>query len=526
MSRLHIRLTIVLIIALGLFLRLFTIEEGVFWIDEANTYHIAKVPLADIPEKLANDSSPPLYYCMLHLWMQWFGISEYALRSLSVVFSVLLLFAVFYISTACFSAQAGLWCAYIIAMSPLQIFYSQSARMYTLLPLLATLSVFQLVMFLNTSQVRHLVLYMLTTAMALLTHNFAFYILPVHLFLIIYSRKIHKWWIWLPAFGIIGFSYLPWLQTLIVQITACDTYVWFSDIWKKRSLFTSIYITLVSFSPGGKHMPYSGLEPLPYFKLPAAAYVCLAAAGMWTALKNRRGVPVPSGVWVVAFLTIPVLCALAVSYMLVPHFVSSRVDQMVFPAYALLVSLGVCSVRSKYARWLFALIIFIFGLYSTLHFHPDYKKAPFEGTQRDLARILSAEMMPDDILLCTSLSRASLEYYLDRLPRKPKIFSFPGSTAEHLGGQDDATLLGNREELSREAQHVLHQVRDAGNNASRLFVVLVKNRVNSVLEVALENDKKIRHIRRLGIFRQVGDFDNAEAHMYDMSGAYQTIPID
>ena len=51
-----------------------------FWIDEANTYAIAQGPLEQIPARLSNDASPPLYYFLLHFWMNYFGTSEFALR--------------------------------------------------------------------------------------------------------------------------------------------------------------------------------------------------------------------------------------------------------------------------------------------------------------------------------------------------------------------------------------------------------------------------------------------------------------
>src|SRR5579859_4888800 len=56
-----------------------------FWEDEAITTGIASHPLAAIPGLLRHDGSPPLFYFLLHFWMQAFGSGESATHSLSLV---------------------------------------------------------------------------------------------------------------------------------------------------------------------------------------------------------------------------------------------------------------------------------------------------------------------------------------------------------------------------------------------------------------------------------------------------------
>src|SRR5215208_1038827 len=49
-----------------------------YWIDEGLSVGIGSHPLLDIPGLLVKDGSPPLYYMLLHVWMGWFGTSEFA----------------------------------------------------------------------------------------------------------------------------------------------------------------------------------------------------------------------------------------------------------------------------------------------------------------------------------------------------------------------------------------------------------------------------------------------------------------
>ena len=65
--------------SLSLLLR--TTELGIgFWIDEGLSVGIADRPLGDIPAALRKDGSPPLYYMLLHFWLDLAGDSEEGVR--------------------------------------------------------------------------------------------------------------------------------------------------------------------------------------------------------------------------------------------------------------------------------------------------------------------------------------------------------------------------------------------------------------------------------------------------------------
>src|SRR5579862_7348339 len=62
---------------------------GQFWMDEAITTGIASHSLSAIPGLLRHDGSPPLFYFLLHFWIQAFGASETATHWLSLLFGLL-----------------------------------------------------------------------------------------------------------------------------------------------------------------------------------------------------------------------------------------------------------------------------------------------------------------------------------------------------------------------------------------------------------------------------------------------------
>ena len=59
-----------------------------YWIDEAISVGISSHPLGQLPHLLREDGSPPLYYVLLHVWMNAFGRGEVATHWLSEIFAL------------------------------------------------------------------------------------------------------------------------------------------------------------------------------------------------------------------------------------------------------------------------------------------------------------------------------------------------------------------------------------------------------------------------------------------------------
>src|SRR5512139_2767685 len=113
--------------------RFFQLDAQSFWNDEGTSARVAERSLPLITAAAIGDIHPPLYYYALHFWRGLFGSSEFALRSLSAVLGVLLVGLTFLIGRKAFSAGVGLLAAFVAAINPFQIYYSQEARMYMLL---------------------------------------------------------------------------------------------------------------------------------------------------------------------------------------------------------------------------------------------------------------------------------------------------------------------------------------------------------------------------------------------------------
>ena len=117
-----------------------TTELGIgFWIDEGLSVGIADRPLGDIPEALRKDGSPPLYYMLLHFWLDLAGSSE-AGRALAqpAVRAAGRSRSRFWAGRAVWGTdKAGWFSAILMAFNPFLAQYAQEARMYSMVAFLA-----------------------------------------------------------------------------------------------------------------------------------------------------------------------------------------------------------------------------------------------------------------------------------------------------------------------------------------------------------------------------------------------------
>src|SRR3954469_13335581 len=125
------------LVAVSLLLR--STELGIgLWIDEGLSVGIADRPLGAIPHALQQDGSPPLYYMLLHFWLDLAGRSEQGVRSLSLLCGLVASPVAWWAVKANWRSHKAAWiAATLMAFNPFLAEYSQEARMYSLVALLA-----------------------------------------------------------------------------------------------------------------------------------------------------------------------------------------------------------------------------------------------------------------------------------------------------------------------------------------------------------------------------------------------------
>jgi len=113
-------------------LRLGGLGAKSLWFDEAYSAMHSQQPQATIWSRLGArpETHPPLYYSGLHYWMQAVGTSETAVRLPSALMSLLNLGLLYALGRRLFNRRVALLAMGLLALSPLDLWYAQEARMY------------------------------------------------------------------------------------------------------------------------------------------------------------------------------------------------------------------------------------------------------------------------------------------------------------------------------------------------------------------------------------------------------------
>ena len=133
---------LILIVLLGAVLRLYQLGTESIWWDEAWTIYAVSQPFASMLSIVARDVHPPLYFVILYPVVHLFGTSEAVMRLPAAIFGIMTIPLIYVVGTYFFSQREGLISAFLLSISVHHIYYSQEARMYTLVVLLSLLSVY------------------------------------------------------------------------------------------------------------------------------------------------------------------------------------------------------------------------------------------------------------------------------------------------------------------------------------------------------------------------------------------------
>jgi hypothetical protein len=214
----HVDLLVVSAITLIAFaLRVDELGVPSFWWDDSYSAMVASGSLSDIVATLAQqDFHPPLHYFLLHYWLRLVGTGEFSLRYLSVIAGVLAVPAAWIAGRRIFGPLTGLLAAALFALSPYLWYYSQEARMFALVPVLAVLAIYFCA---RGARKPRLVDWLGYTAVVLLGiydfYYFAFVPLAGGLWVMLGQRRASIRWAWCVSTAATALLYLPWLPILL-----------------------------------------------------------------------------------------------------------------------------------------------------------------------------------------------------------------------------------------------------------------------------------------------------------------------
>ena len=172
-----------------------------FWRDEAFSYFLAKKNVLEIFSFSAKDFSPPLYHLVLHFWINIFGRSEIAIRSLSIIFYWAAVYVGFLILSDILKMKLkkAFFYTFLIAINPLLLYYAFEARMYSMLAFFGSLSFYSLYK-------KNYKLYLVSSILGLYTHYFMIFVVVSQYFLFKSKKQIQAL-----------LAFLPWIVFVLVN---------------------------------------------------------------------------------------------------------------------------------------------------------------------------------------------------------------------------------------------------------------------------------------------------------------------
>lgn len=187
-----------------------------FWRDEAFSVLIAQKDIFDIIRLSTQDTSPPLYYILLHYWMILFGNSEAAVRFLSLIFHLFTVVIIFLIARKIIRSLPGqITIAITTLCNPFLLQYAFEARTYSLLAFLSITALY-------LTMLKRYLMTGIVLALAIIAHNFA--IISFAIFFI--------WWLYISK---VRLQFYSFLKLAIFPLSAMLLWGWV--IWMQWSKF-------------------------------------------------------------------------------------------------------------------------------------------------------------------------------------------------------------------------------------------------------------------------------------------------
>jgi len=216
-----------LVVALGIVLRFATTSD--LWFDEALSVNIAELPLSELGDALRQDGAPPLYFTLLHFWIELFGSGEVAVRAFSGLISVATLPLAYWAGKRIGGRAVAWWSVMILAASPFAIRYATESRMYALVMFLVLWGYLALRRALDKPNVGRLAVVALVVALLVYTQYWTFYVLAV-----VGVGLLLAWWKGsvptrhaaprIIAAMVVGvLTLIPWVSTLTYQLSHTGT---------------------------------------------------------------------------------------------------------------------------------------------------------------------------------------------------------------------------------------------------------------------------------------------------------------
>jgi mannosyltransferase len=384
------------ILILALFLRFCELGTESIWLDEAES--IRESAMA-VPQIAQHTNQPPFYFLVLRIWIDLFGTSEAALRSLSAIVGVLAVAVVFLVGRSLANQRVGLIGAFLASISLYLIYYAQDARAYSLLLLLSLSSYWFFIESLKKDRIWWYAAYFVSTILMLYTHFYGLFIFfsQILVFLVFCKKYPAQRWKLGATIITLIVALVPFVLLLKDKMSSIAS----QGFWIPKPDFGTLFNTLVSFAGTGSTR---------YVLF--AVFVILAIAGITLTIHNRHRLtteqtgkpgkneeertqfgPAELITILVLWLFVPLLIPFIESQFMTPIYLT-RYAIGAAPALIFLTAMGLARITWN---WIVYPVLILIVILSAVDLHQYYHEDVKEQW-REAVQLLESNAEPTDVI--------------------------------------------------------------------------------------------------------------------------------
>lgn len=374
---------LVLLLVVAAALRVYRIDSESAWLDETFSIGIARDSVDTILYETSKDVHPPLYYFLLRGWVVVFGSAVWTARLLSVLLSLGVLAATFFVGGRLVGRGAALVAVALLTVSVFQIEFAQEARMYALMALLATLSMGAFMrLFAPVLDRRWFVAYVLATSALTYTHVYSAFVVAAQGFILLVGLARSRpdarapFMRWIFAVALVFVAFLPWLPTFTWQVSHVREAFWIpapvSNGWFEA------------------FRAYAGANLLLYLLVTLAALGVASLATTAAPVRDDR----PPLLWLLPWMLGPILIPFGLSFLGSSIYLPKYTIAASIP-FALLAGAGVVALRLRAVQ----AVVLAAAIGLSLQTLPTYYRVLTKDGWRDAVRSIEQRAAPGDLVL-------------------------------------------------------------------------------------------------------------------------------
>jgi 4-amino-4-deoxy-L-arabinose transferase-like glycosyltransferase len=419
-SRSHARLIAAALTCLGAGLRFYNVNANGLRLDETWSVWMARQDVVDMVRSVLFyhvDATPPSYYTLLHFFLL-LGDHLLAIRALSILAGAVIVWLTFQLAAYLFDLRVAALSAFLIAIAPLHIEYSQVARSYMLADLWALVSLYCCARLLFEPPRRR---YWIGLVLASVAAFYTFYLML--LVLLFENILVVIFWLrrrlsrslfikWLISQAVIGIILLP--TTLATFFVFSYTKPGRNQSWLPRADLQALIKSTILFSTGDPSYGPIGLTLPRLLSLTAIIGIC--ALGLWLFIQ-RRAQPSDDGesprvLFLICAITIPWALAFGISQ------VRSIYHQkyLLFLMPPLFILFAWVLIRARAVKVAAALALFLVGITSSALF--VFYTEPTGDQWREAIAYMRPAYQPGDLVVMSPgfYGHSFAYYFYDEFP--------------------------------------------------------------------------------------------------------------